>query len=274
MRKNSRRRFIGQLFAASIGSTGLSRAASTTLGRSNDGLAELCVIARQPGTLPNAVIDVWTGQIGTLDLAQLPERFGRVVVWDDVRGDRALSREIADILLAIEEYFRIKPNLDSNASAHLGHSGGLLRSIDKLLHTFKPGYPGAIGRRIAVIDLSSSGLTRLRWQDSIPSLRGYYTWVIGVDFSHPDLCELDAAFGPPHGLSDLALDAMQACDYWLLASDESISGRVELSTEERSFEFTKSIRDLCDCLASAQNDIDTAIGSIAKRRFATFRARA
>ena len=274
MRKHSRRRFIGQLFAALWGSTGLSRTASAAIDEANDGLAELCVIARQPGTLPNAVIDVWTGQIGTLDLSQLPEHFGRVVVWDDVRGDRALSREIAGILFAIEEYFGIKPNLDSNASAHLGRSSGLSLSIDKLLHTFKPSYPDAIGRRIAVIDLSSCGLTRLRWLDLMPALRRYYTHVIGVDFSLPGLCELDATFEPPHGLSALALDTMQACDHWLLASDESISGRVELSPEERSFEFTKSIHDLCDCMASVQNDIDTAIGSIAKRQFVTFGAHA
>ncbi len=274
MRKHSRRRFIGQLFAASIGSTGLSRTASATIDQSNDGLAEVCVIARQPGTLPNAVIDVWTGQIGTLDLSQLPEHFGRVVVWDDVRGDRALSRDVAGILFAIEEYFGIKPNLGSNATAHVGHFSGLSLSIDKLLHTFKPRYPDAIGRRIAVIDLSSCGLTRLRWRDIMPALRRYYTHVIGVDFSLPGLCELDATCEPPHGLSGLALDKLQACDYWLLASDELISGRVELSTEERSFEFTKSIYDLCDCIASVQNDIDTAIGSIAKRQFVTFRAHA
>jgi hypothetical protein len=105
----------------------------------------------------------------------------------------------------------------------------------------------------------------------MPSLRRYYTHVIGVDFSLPDLCELDATLEPPHGLS-LALETMQACDYWLLASNESISGRVKLSTEERSFEFTRLIHDLSDCIASAPNDIETAIGSLAKRRLATFGA--
>jgi hypothetical protein len=274
MGKHSRRQFIGQLFATSIGAAGLSRTASATFDQSDDGLAEVCVIARQPGALSNAVIDVWTGQIGTLDLSQLPEHLGRVVVWDDVRGDRALSREIADILFEIEEHFGIKPNLGSNATAHLGHISGLSLPIDKLLHTFKPNYLDAIARRIAVIDLSSCGLTRLRWLDIIPSLRRYYTHVIGVDFSLPDSRELDATFEPPRGLSRLARDTRQACDYWLLASDESISCRVELSTEERSFEFTKLIHDLCDCMAFVQNDIDTAIGSIAKRRFATFGAHA
>src|SRR5690242_8765187 len=108
MRKHSRRRFIGQLSLALIGSTGLSRSACATIDPSNDGLTEICVVARQPGALPKPVIDVWTGQIGKLDVRQLTDRLGRVVVWDDVRGDRALPREIAGIFLAIEQYFGIQ----------------------------------------------------------------------------------------------------------------------------------------------------------------------
>src|SRR5690348_1831499 len=108
MKKHSRRQFIVQTFAASVGLTGLSCTSGATIDQANDRLAELCVIARQPGTLSTAVIDVWTGQIGLLDLFQLSERFGRVVVWDDIRGDRATSQEIADILFAIEKYFGIK----------------------------------------------------------------------------------------------------------------------------------------------------------------------
>ena len=270
MRKHSRRRFIGQLSAALIGSTGLSRRAHATIDPANDGLTEICVIARQPGALPKPVIDVWTSQIGELDIRQLSDRLGRVVVWNDIRGDRALSREIANIASAIDEYFGIKINLDTNATAHLGHFSGPFLSNNKLLHIFTPSDRDAIERRIAVIDLSSTGLTRLRWLDIIPSLRRYYALVIGVDMSVPDFCELDAAFKPPHGLSDLALQTMRACDYWLLAREPSI---FRLSAEERSSEFTKLIQDLCDCIASASNDIETAIGSIAARQFAMFGGR-
>lgn len=272
MRKHSRRRFIGQLLATAIGSTGLNSTASATIGPYDDGLTELCVIAREPGTLPNAVIDVWTGQIGTVDLAQLPDHLGRVVVWDDIRGDRCLSRDVADILVAIEEYFGIKPDLGVNAMAHAGHSGGLSRSLEMLLHTFQPNSPDAIERRIAVIDLSSCGLTRLRWLDVIPLLRRYYTHVVGVDCSCPDLCELDAEFEPPHGLTDVARETMGACDHWLLASEASSSDGVELSPEQRSLEFTRSICDLCEVLAFATRDIDAAVSSFAERRFAMYGA--
>jgi hypothetical protein len=272
--RHSRRRFIGQLFAASIGSAALVRTADARNDDLNNGLAELCVITRQPGSLPNAIIDVWTGQIGTLDLAQLPEQLGRVVVWHDIRGATGLSRAIADILFATEEYFGIKPVLGSNAAAHVGHPGGLSPSIEILFKPFEPASLDAIRRRIAVIDLSSCGLTRLHWLDVIPLLRRYYTHVVGVDYSFPGFCELDPEFEPPHGLSALARSTLRACDYCLLASDESLSGQAELSIDERSIEFTRSIHDLCLSVGSTENDIHIAITSLAKRQFVTFGAHA
>jgi hypothetical protein len=272
MRRYSRRRFISQLCAASIGSAALGRIAAASIDHLNAGLAELCVITRQPGSLPNAIVDVWTGQIGNLDLVGLPEQLGRVVVWHDIRGTRELSRSIADILFATEEYFGIKPVLGSNAAAYVGHSSGLSSSIETPFKPLEPAFLGAIGCRIAVIDLSSCGLTRLHWLDIIPLLRRCYTHVVGVDHSFPDLCELDPEFEPPYGLSDLARRTLQACDYWLLGSDEFLSGGIELSIEERSIEFTKSIQNLCVSLASAASDIGTAI-SLAKRQFVMFGAR-
>lgn len=270
--RSSRRRFIGQLLAASIGSAALVRTVDARNDDLIDRLAELCVIARQPGSLPSAIIDVWTGQIGSLDLEQLPEQLGRVVVWHDIRGAKGLSRSIADILLATEEYFGIKPILGSNAVAHVGNSGGLSSSIEILFKQFESASRGAIGCRIAVIDLSSCGLTHLRWLDVIPLLRRYYTHVIGVDYSFPGFCELDPEFEPPHGLSTLALSTLRACDYYLLASDESLSGQAELSIDERSIEFTRSIHDLCLSVGSTENDMRVALTSLAKRQFVTFGA--
>src|SRR6266481_6325140 len=137
MIKHSRREFINQVFATSIGSTALGRAGSACIG-SNDGLAELCVIARKPGTLPNAVVDVWTAQIGSLDFEQLPEQLGRVVVWSDIRGHRGFTRSIADIFFSVHEYFGIKPVLGSNAAAHVGHPSGLSCSIETVFISFEP----------------------------------------------------------------------------------------------------------------------------------------
>jgi len=272
MGERNRRRFIQEIFAASISASGFGGFASSAAGQSHEGLAELCVIARQPGTWPNDLIDVWTGQIGIIDLSRLPQHLGRVVVWDDIRGNKALSREMARILFAIEQHFGIECDLGSNTSAHVVPSLGLSVSIDKVLHNLTTRNRDVPERRIAVIDLSSCGLTRLRWADIIPSLRRCYTHIIGVEFSTPEWCELDASCEPPHGLSHIALETLQACDYWLLASDESLSGRIDLSIAERSLEFTKAIAALCDHIA-VQTNIETAIGTIAQRQFATFGVR-
>ncbi|MGH6681682.1 MAG: hypothetical protein ACREDL_22715 [Bradyrhizobium sp.] len=274
MIRHSRRRFIGQLFAMSIGSGVLSCTAGHANDDLNDGLAELCVITRQPGHLPKGIVDVWAGQIGYLDLVRLPKQYGRVVVWHDIHNVEGLSRSVGDILFATEEYFGVKPVLGSNAAAHVGSPIGLSSSIEALFKSPEPGCFSPIGHRIAVIDLESCGLTRLHWLDIIPLLRRYYTHVVGVDYSFPDLCELDSEFEPPHGLSEHARNTLRACDYWLLASDESLSGQAELSIEERSTELTRSIHDLCDALASPGDDIDSAISGLAMRRFAMFGARA
>jgi hypothetical protein len=72
MSKHSRRQFIGQLFATSIGSTGLSRTASAKIDQLNEGLAELCVIAREPGNLSNAVVDVGPARLDLSILHSCP----------------------------------------------------------------------------------------------------------------------------------------------------------------------------------------------------------
>lgn len=273
MIKHSRRRFIGQLFAASIGSAILGGTAARANDDLNGGLAELCLITREPGRFPNAIIDVWTCQIGTFDLTQLPDQIGRVVVWHDIRGAQELSRSIADILSATEEYFGFKPVLGFNATAHVGHPAGLISSIENLFTPLKPASLGAIGRRVAVVDLTSSGLTRLHWLEIIPLVRRYYTHVVGVDYSFADLRELDPEFEPPHGLSALARSTLGACDHWLLASDDSLSGRFELSIEERSLAFARALQDLALSLDSSDVDMHAAIRSLAERRFVTFGGR-
>ena len=101
----------------------------------NEGLVEVCVLARQPGKMHSA-IDVWTGRIGLLNLAQLSDQFGRVIVWDDVRGDKTIPRSIGEILGAIETYYGFKPKIGTNASVHLGGIDGLARSTDDFFNTW------------------------------------------------------------------------------------------------------------------------------------------
>ena len=105
-------------------------------------------------------------------------------------------------------------------------------------------------QRIAVVDLGSCGTTGLRWLDLIPLLRRCYSHIVGIDFSAPEFCgslpppplspspppppspsPLDPEFKLPHGLTGPQQGTLYACDYWLLASDKSISRQVDLPSK-------------------------------------------
>jgi hypothetical protein len=217
----------------------------------NEGLVEVCVFARQRGSL-HSPVDIWTGRLGLLNVAQLSDQFGRVIVWDDIRGDKTIPRSIGEILRAIETYYGFKPKIGTNASVHLGGIDGLARSTDDFFNASDFSFLKTAHQRIAVVDLGSCGTTRLRWLDLIPLLRRCYSHIVGIDVSAPEFCGLDPEFKLPHGLTGPQQEALYACDYWLLASDESISRQVDLSFEARSDAFTTATNELCGALASAE----------------------
>ena len=100
----------------------------------NEGLVEVCVFARQRGGIRSAV-DIWTGRLGLLNLAQLSDQYGRVIVWDDIRGDKTIPQSIGEILRAIEMYYGFTPKIGTNATVHLGSIDGLARSTDAFFNT-------------------------------------------------------------------------------------------------------------------------------------------
>lgn len=217
----------------------------------NEGLVEVCVFARQRGKIHRPV-DIWTGRLGLLNVAQLSDQFGRVIVWDDIRGDTTIPRSIREIFRAIEMYYGFKPKIGTNATVHVGSIDGLTRSTDAFFNTLDFSFLKMAHQRIAVVDLGSCGTTGLRWLDLIPLLRRCYSHIVGIDFSAPEFCGLDPEFKLPHGLTGPQQETLYACDYWLLASDKSISRQVDLSCEARSDAFTAAIDELCGALASAE----------------------
>ncbi len=185
----------------------------------------MCVFARKRGNIQSPV-DIWTGHLGLLNVAQLSDQFGRVIVWGDIRGDKTIPQSIDEIFRAIEMYYGFKPKISTNAIVHVGSIGGLARSTDAFFNTLDFSFLKMAGQRIAV--------------------------VVGIDFSAPEFCGLDPEFKLPHGLTGAQQETLYACDYWLLASDRSISRQVDLSIEARSDAFTAAIDELCGALASAE----------------------
>jgi hypothetical protein len=165
----------------------------------NEGLVEVCVFAKQRGKI-HSPVDIWTGRLGLLNVAQLSDQFGRVIVWDDIRGGTTIPRSIREILRAIEMYYGFKPKIGTNATVHVGSIDGLARSTDAFFNTLDFSFLKVAHQRIAVVDLGSCGTTGLRWLDLIPLLRKCYSHIVGIDFSAPEFCGLDPEFKLPHGL--------------------------------------------------------------------------
>jgi hypothetical protein len=238
----------------------------------NEGLVEVCVFARQRGAIRSA-IDIWTGRLGLLNLAQLSDQFGRVIVWDDIRGDKTIPRSIGEILRAIEMYYGFKPKIGTNATVHVGSIDGLARSTDAFFNTSDFSLLKMAHQRIAVVDLGSCGTTRLRWLDLIPLLRKCYSHIVGIDFSASGFRGLDSEVKLAHGLTGAKQETLSTCDYWLLASDKSISRLLDLSFEARSVAFTTAVDELCGALASAEC-IKKVFSNATVRSFITINAQA
>jgi hypothetical protein len=162
-------------------------------------------------------------------------------------------------------YYGFKPEIGTNATVHVGRIDGLARSTD-VFNTLDSSFLKTAPQRIAVVDLGSCGTTGLRWLDLIPLLRRNYSHIVGIDVSAPEFCGLDLEFKLSHGLTGPQQEALYACDYWLLASDKSISRQVDLSFEARSAAFTTAIDELCGALASAES-IKKAFSSATIRSF-------
>jgi hypothetical protein len=228
-----------------------NRERDTSSSNDNDGLIEVCVFARQRGSTHRA-IDVWSGRCGLLNLVQLSDQFGRVVVWDDILGDRAVPQSVREILGVIERYYGFKAVVGANAAVHIGGLDELARSTEVFFNSSDFSSMKIAHERIAVLDLGSCGTTCLHWSDLIPLLRRCYSHLVGVDFCAPQFCGLDPEFQLPHGLTKGQYQTLSACDHWLLANDKSISDQADLSVESRSDAFTAAVEELCGALASAE----------------------
>jgi hypothetical protein len=156
---------------------------------------------------------------------------------------------------------------------HIGGIDHLARSTDAFFNTLDFSFLKIAHQRIAVVDLGSCGTTRLGWLDLVQLLRRCYSHIVGIDFSAPGFCGLDPEFKLPHGLTGAELETLFACDYWLLASDKSISRQLDLSFEARSVAFTAAVDELCGALASAEC-IKKVFSNATVRSFITINAQA
>jgi hypothetical protein len=206
----------------------------------NDGLVQGCVFAKSTNVsgleFANVKADYWTGRVSSFDDVVIPSSMGRGVVWDDIFWHRSVRRTVEEILNTISRY-HFEP--DDCVGSYRFHLDGLSSPQETLL-SLLDNYSETEVRKIAIIDLQSTGLTTLDWTDLIPSLIAHYDIVVGI--AHIFDCHA------PEDNPDLTLDfylpscvgaAAKHCDALLVTSDALMGASDILSCAVRGFHFCR-----------------------------------
>jgi hypothetical protein len=120
-------------------------------------------------------VDVWTSRVRDFEL-DLPAYAARIVLWDDLFSPDAPAAEIEDARQRLADTFGIdRPG--ETALALCPDRGSLRSAVECVVGT-----PADRGRRIAVIDVGSTGPTDLSWKDILPAARPHYDLVIGMAY--------------------------------------------------------------------------------------------
>jgi hypothetical protein len=249
----SRRQILAQLAAAPILSA-IGYEAYALPSSSNDGLTEICLFAWNESKTAGRTIDLWTARCGSIDVLRLSDQLGRFIVWDDIISDHDEGRSIGAIKSAISRWFGILPIMNgTNSATHLGDVRGVPRTLGCALARFRNDET-PLTDRIAIVDLDSCGVTRLQWRDLIPCLKEVYGTVVGLDYSDPYFNEFDPAYySAPYLMSEDSWRTLMACDYWAVASDNSLSRQKDLCAEARVTLFTEALNDLSAMILQADN---------------------
>lgn len=184
-------------------------------------------------------VDLWSFRVSEIDSSSLPASVGRTVIWDDVFSPRTLTRSVRATLGAVSEWYGFDPCV-GHYSFHLdglGEIGSHVQAINSQRET-----PASL----ALIDISSCGLSRIDWPDILPHLRSSYDALVG--FAHwsgcgSGLCETVA--GDPRVGKALAY-----CDQFLWTDDKMLGLDDEACCNARSLPLNSLVQDLVRALSA------------------------
>ncbi|MDA9435237.1 hypothetical protein XH88_26220 [Bradyrhizobium sp. CCBAU 51627] len=184
-------------------------------------------------------VDLWSFRVSEIDSSSLPASVGRTVIWDDVFSLRSLTRSVGAALSAVTEWYEFDPCV-GQFSFHLdghGHIGLHVRAINSQREA---------SASLALIDISSCGLSRIDWPDILPHARESYDGVVG--FAHwssygPVSCETVA--GNPRIRKALAY-----CDQFFWTDDKMLGLDEEACCNARSPPLNSVVQDLVRALSA------------------------
>jgi hypothetical protein len=119
-------------------------------------------------------VDIWTARVSDFDL-DIPAHAALVVVWDDLFSPDTLAAEIEDTRQSLADTFGLDRPDETAFAVVLPGCGSVGTALECAMGT-----PAGPGRRIAVIDVGSTGVTDLSWNDILPVIRAHYDLMIGI----------------------------------------------------------------------------------------------
>ncbi|MHC2664582.1 hypothetical protein ACMA5K_33920 [Bradyrhizobium diazoefficiens] len=122
-------------------------------------------------------IDVWTFRVSEIDCSSLPASVGRIIVWDEVFSPRGLRGSVQAMIDAVADWYDFESGT-ADWSLHIHGFGEISCQVQAAA---LPGHADG-SHRVALIDVTSCGLSRIDWPDILPCLRASYDVVVG--FAH------------------------------------------------------------------------------------------
>lgn len=147
----------------------------------SDGLLHAILFVTIPGeTLPAHAsasgVDVWTYRVSEIDCGSLPASARRIVLWDEVLSPRSLRRRVQAMTNGVADWYDLGTGT-TDWSLHVHGLGEIGVHVKAAVSPEQ-----ADVHRVALIDVTSCGLSRIDWPDILPCLRASYDVVVG--FAH------------------------------------------------------------------------------------------
>lgn len=199
-----------------------------------------------PGDPSACEVDFWTFRVSEIDINNLPAYVGRIVVWDDVFSSRSLTGSVVAMLRAVKDWYGVDP-WEGNCSFHVDGLGEINSHVRAVISKRRVPW----SQRLAVIDVSSCGLSRIDWPDILPHLRISYDAVVG--FSHllgskSPSCE--AATENARIRNPLA-----CCDLCFWTNDQMLGLNEEADCDSRSLPLNALLHDLLHSFSGSDSTL-------------------
>jgi hypothetical protein len=261
-----RRQLLAGLSSLLLTSEPLCRAVASTARSGNNGrdfddsdYTLGCILAKRAGLAfvrgngdqPATSIDFWTTRVSEIEFEEFPPNIGRVVVWDDVFSCRHLANRVQDIYAALGRYYGFDCAMGSDSFAF--HLEGFSDVGSVIANLLLDSACVRVSPRVAIVDIESSGITRLRWSDFLPHLRAHYDFIIRfAHFAGQGPSHWGTLFGEERDYHSSIRTSLTHCDLSFFTSDGLLGFEDALESGVRGTYLHALLHELTCALSSVE----------------------